>query len=58
MTTLTDADVRAIRADPRTQAEIARTHNTSQATVSRIKHGKVWGHVASSGPAGQEQLGR
>ncbi len=43
--TTTDAQVRAIRADPRVQREIAADYGIHQATVSAIKLRKYRGHV-------------
>jgi len=42
---LTEAQVRAIRADTRLQEEIAAEYGVRQNTISRIKSGKRWGHV-------------
>lgn len=42
---LTEADVIAIMADPRTHAVIAVDFGVSQPQVSRIKSGKTWSHV-------------
>jgi hypothetical protein len=44
-TKLDESMVRAIRADTRTQAAIAREYRIGQATVSFIKRGHTWGHV-------------
>ena len=43
---LTEDDVRAIRADERTGREIAADYGISQQTVSLIRNGKLWKHVA------------
>jgi hypothetical protein len=43
---LTDADVVAIRADRRLQAEIAEAYGVSNPIISRIKSRKIWAHVA------------
>lgn len=42
---LTEEDVRAIRADERSQDDIAREYQIAQTTVSAIKRGKNWKHV-------------
>jgi hypothetical protein len=42
---LTEADVRAIRADTRSQRIIASTFGVSQAQVNRIKMRKRWEHL-------------
>jgi hypothetical protein len=42
---LTDDEVRAIRADPRIQAEIAAGYAVNQQSVSNIKTRKTWSHV-------------
>jgi|SRR3954447_15202013 hypothetical protein len=39
---LTDEQVRAIRADPRSQSAIAREHGVAQATISLLKSGRRW----------------
>jgi hypothetical protein len=44
-TTLTESDVRAIRADTRFQRVIAADFGVSQKAVWSIKAGKTWGHV-------------
>jgi hypothetical protein len=43
---LTEAQVRAIRADARLQREIAAEYGVRENTISRIKSGKRWGHIA------------
>lgn len=43
---LTEADVRAIRADPRKGVEIAAAHQITPTSVSNIKSRKTWKHVA------------
>ena len=43
--TLDDNLVRKIRAADGTQREIAIRYKTSQASVSRVRSGKFWGHV-------------
>lgn len=43
---LTEADVRAIRADPRQQREIARAFGVTQRTIWSTKNGNTWSHVA------------
>lgn len=42
---LTEADVRAIRADSRRQTDIAHDYGIDRSMVSQIKLGKCWGHV-------------
>lgn len=42
---LSPDDVRAIRADPRPQVEIARDYPVGQSVISRIKSRKAWAHV-------------
>jgi hypothetical protein len=42
---LTEADVLAIRADPRKQVEIAVTYGIPQTHVSNIKRRQNWGHI-------------
>jgi len=42
---LTEADIRAIRKDGRTQVAIAADYGVSQAQVSNIKRREQWGHV-------------
>jgi len=42
---LTEAEVLAIRADSRTQEEIAATYQIAQTTVSAIKRRANWGHL-------------
>lgn len=39
---LTTAQVQSIRADPRSQAEIARAYGVTQSHISRIMSGDVW----------------
>lgn len=43
---LTEAKVRAILADGRSQTLIAREYGVTQGVISRIKHGHIWGHVS------------
>lgn len=43
---LTDAAVKAIRADKRAQAKVAADFGVTQTMVSRIKLGKAWGWLA------------
>ena len=45
LTTLTDAEVRAIRADERSGTQLARDFGVSEATVSRIRNRETWGHI-------------
>mgnify|MGYP001558509445 FL=1 len=45
MTTLTEAQVRAIRVDPRKQKQIAADYGVGQMTISNIKRRATWGHV-------------
>ena len=42
---LTDEQVLAIRADPRSQCTIAREYNIGQSTVSNIKRREQWSHL-------------
>lgn len=42
---LTEADVIAIRADPRLQREIAANYNVTVSSISHIKARKAWRHV-------------
>jgi hypothetical protein len=42
---LTEDQIRAIRADARTQVAIAAEYGVWQPTVSAIKRGKTWGHL-------------
>ena len=42
---LTEAEVIAIRADSRTQDQIARAYGIAQTTVSAIKTKRIWSHV-------------
>lgn len=42
---LNDEKVRAILADKRSQAAIARDYGVTQSQISRIKNGHVWEHV-------------
>ena len=44
-THLSDEDVRAIRRDPRTQREIAKSYGISQSPVGMIKRRETWKHV-------------
>lgn len=48
-THLTPSDVLLIRSDPRTNREVGLTFGVSATTVSQIKNGKQWAHVASDG---------
>lgn len=45
MAKLTEADVLAIRCDPRTQTAIAKAFGVSQSLVSTIKRGETWRSV-------------
>lgn len=45
MPTLTEVQVRAIRADQRVQRTIAADYGVNQMTVSNIKRRTTWGHV-------------
>lgn len=45
-TKLTEADVRAIRIDPRKQVEIARHYGVGKSAISFIKLGQTWRHLA------------
>ena len=42
---LTEADVLAIRSDPRTHEVIAGSYPVNRETISRIKRGEAWKHV-------------
>jgi transcriptional regulator len=42
---LTEQDVLAIRADDRTQTEIAAKYGVSHQNISKIKNGKAWTHI-------------
>lgn len=42
---LTEADVRAIRADPRGHRQVAKVFNVDPARVSRIRSRRIWRHV-------------
>ena len=42
---LTEADVRAIRADPRSSSVVAREYGVSDGTVRKIRRRERWGHV-------------
>lgn len=57
---LSDADVAAIRGDPRTQTTIAKSYEVSQAQVSRIKRGLQRSHLLNgvSSNASQDAQGR
>lgn len=46
MAKLNDADIPAIRADPRTHRAIAADYGVSSVTVHHIKRRKTWRHVA------------
>jgi hypothetical protein len=43
---LTDAQVRAIRVDNRSQRDIAKEYGVTQVSVFHIKHRKTWKHLA------------
>lgn len=43
---LTDAQVRVIRSDARSQSVIAAEYGVDQSLISRIKSRKLWSHVA------------
>jgi hypothetical protein len=43
---LSEAKVRAIRADKRLQTVIAKAHGVSRATICLVRQRKVWAHVA------------
>lgn len=43
---LTDADIRAIRADPRSNRKIAADYGIDPSLISGIKNRKTWRHVA------------
>ena len=42
---LTEAQVLAIRSDPRRHVEIAAEYHIQQSQISRIKNGQRWGHI-------------
>lgn len=42
---LSDDDVRAIRADPRMQIEIAPDYGVTQGLIGMIKRGEIWTHL-------------
>lgn len=42
---LTETDVRAIRNDPRNNAEIARDYGVARTSISNIKNFKSWNHL-------------
>lgn len=42
---LTDNDVLAIRADPRSQRALARAFGVSHTVIGQIKAGQLWRHV-------------
>lgn len=42
---LKNADIAAIRADPRRQREIAADYGVNQSTISDIKRGETWAHL-------------
>lgn len=42
---LTDQAVRAIRADTRSQSQIAKDYGVSQALICKVKRRKIWTHV-------------
>ena len=44
-TSLTEDDVRAIRADNRIRREIAADYGIDKTSVTKIKNGSRWGHV-------------
>jgi hypothetical protein len=46
---LTEAQVLAIRDDPRSQVVIAAEHGIDPAQISRIKSGRAWSHVTGIG---------
>lgn len=46
ITRLTEAQVRALRSDPRSQRVLAKVYGIADSTVHRIKHAKAWAHVA------------
>ena len=47
-TVLSEADVRAIRADERSYTEIIRNYPVTKATITNIKQGVTWGHVPNA----------
>lgn len=47
---LTEAAVRAIRADPRSQSKIAAAFNISRGVVGMVKMRKAWAHVSNIDP--------
>lgn len=42
---LSSADIRAIRADARSQRQIAAQYGVSQSAIGHVKQGKAWAHV-------------
>ena len=44
-TKLTEPDVRAIRADPRSNRAIAKAYGVKGQTIDALKNGKTWGYV-------------
>lgn len=45
---LTEADVRAIRADPRGSRLLEREYDVSRQTIDKIKSGRLWAHVSAT----------
>ena len=43
---LTEAEVRAIRDDPRSRRQIAKAYGVSKCAIDGVKTGKTWSHVA------------
>jgi len=46
MSKLTEADIRAIRADPRSLSAIAKEYSVHFQQISRVKRRETWAHVA------------
>lgn len=49
---LTEADIPAIRSDPRTHCQIAAEYGVDSSLISRIKTRRRWRHVSSFGSGG------
>ena len=49
-TSLTEEDIHKIRADPRSQRDIAAEYGISQKAVSLIINRKIWSHLTSPSP--------
>lgn len=55
-TTITEADVRAIRASDERQVDLAKRYGVAQTTISSIQRGRAWGHVPGANPRGRRKL--